>query len=45
MLLFATLAVTPLVTLTGRRWFVPLRRWYGIVFVFDVILDAGYCGE
>jgi DMSO/TMAO reductase YedYZ heme-binding membrane subunit len=39
MLLFATLAVTPLVTVTGHRWFAPLRQWYGIVFALDVILD------
>jgi len=29
--LFLCLLVTPLVTLTGQRWFVPLRRWYGIM--------------
>ena len=40
MLLFATLAITPLVYITGYRWFVPLRRWYGIIFALDVILDA-----
>lgn len=40
LLLFAMLAVTPLRTLTRRQWFVPLRRWYGIVFAFDIFLDA-----
>ena len=29
--LFLCLLVTPMVTLTGQRWFVPLRRWYGIM--------------
>jgi methionine sulfoxide reductase heme-binding subunit len=31
MCLFLCLLVTPLVMLTGQRWFVPLRRWYGIM--------------
>src|SRR6516162_3908863 len=25
-------SITPLITLTGARWFAPLRRWYGIFF-------------
>jgi DMSO/TMAO reductase YedYZ heme-binding membrane subunit len=29
--LFLCLLVTPMVTLTGQRWFVGLRRWYGIM--------------
>jgi methionine sulfoxide reductase heme-binding subunit len=29
--LFICLLITPLVTLTGQRWFVGLRRWYGIM--------------
>jgi sulfoxide reductase heme-binding subunit YedZ len=29
--LFLCLLVTPLVTLTGQRWLVGLRRWYGIM--------------
>ena len=40
LLLFAMLSITPLRTLTRRQWFVPLRRWYGIVFAFDILLDA-----
>ena len=40
LLLFAMLAVTPLVTLTGTRWFTPLRQWYGIMFAVTVIIDA-----
>lgn len=40
LLLFAMLSITPLRTLTRRQWFVPLRRWYGIVFAFDIFLDA-----
>jgi DMSO/TMAO reductase YedYZ heme-binding membrane subunit len=37
--LFLCLLVTPMVTLTGQRWFVPLRRWYGIMFAFSGIGD------
>jgi len=42
--LFLCLLVTPMVTLTGQRWFVPLRRWYGIMFAcsgFGDMLAAG----
>jgi sulfoxide reductase heme-binding subunit YedZ len=39
-LLFLTLLVTPMVTLTSQRWFVPLRKWYGIMFAITVIADA-----
>src|SRR5580698_3760899 len=38
--LFLCLLVTPLVTLTGQRWFVPLRRWYGIMMACTAIGDA-----
>ncbi len=38
--LFVCLLVTPLVTLTGQRWFVPLRRWYGIMMACCAIGDA-----
>ncbi len=38
--LFLCLLVTPLVTLTGQRWFVPLRRWYGIMMGCCGIGDA-----
>jgi methionine sulfoxide reductase heme-binding subunit len=34
--LFLCLLVTPLMTLTGQRWFFPLRRWFG--------LTMGACG-
>src|ERR1039458_2609582 len=40
LLLFAMLSITPLRTLTRRQWFVPLRRWYGIVLAFTIFLDA-----
>jgi DMSO/TMAO reductase YedYZ heme-binding membrane subunit len=40
LVLFAMLAITPLRTLTRRQWFVPLRRWYGIVLAFNIFLDA-----
>jgi methionine sulfoxide reductase heme-binding subunit len=39
-LLLLTLLVTPMVTVTRQRWFVPLRRWYGILFAITVITDA-----
>jgi DMSO/TMAO reductase YedYZ heme-binding membrane subunit len=29
-----------MVTLTGQRWFVPLRRWYGIMMAFTAFGDA-----
>jgi sulfoxide reductase heme-binding subunit YedZ len=38
--LFLCLLVTPMVTLTGQRWFVPLRRWYGIMMACSSIGDA-----
>jgi methionine sulfoxide reductase heme-binding subunit len=42
--LFLCLLVTPLVTLTGQRWFVPLRRWYGIMMACTAIGDATAAG-
>ncbi len=38
--LFLCLLVTPMVTLTGQRWFVGLRRWYGILMACNGIGDA-----
>ena len=38
--LFLCLLVSPLVTLTGQRWFFPLRRWYGIMMAFTGFGDA-----
>lgn len=38
--LFLCLLVTPMVTLTGQRWFIPLRRWYGIMMACCSIGDA-----
>ena len=38
--LFLCLLVTPLVMLTGQRWFVPLRRWYGIMMGCTALGDA-----
>ena len=32
--------ITPLITLTGQRWFAPLRRWYGIMFAVIGIADS-----
>jgi sulfoxide reductase heme-binding subunit YedZ len=42
--LFLCLLVTPLATLTGQRWFVPLRRWYGIMMACSAIGDATAAG-
>ena len=39
-LLFLTLLVTPMITVTRQRWFTPLRRWYGIMFAITAISDA-----
>jgi methionine sulfoxide reductase heme-binding subunit len=39
-LLILTLTVTPVVTLTGQHWFVPLRKWYGIVLGCTATADA-----
>jgi methionine sulfoxide reductase heme-binding subunit len=39
-LLILTLTVTPMVTLTRQHWFVPLRKWYGIVLAYTAIVDA-----
>jgi sulfoxide reductase heme-binding subunit YedZ len=38
--LFLCLLVSPMVTLTGQRWFFPLRRWYGIMMAFTAFGDA-----
>jgi sulfoxide reductase heme-binding subunit YedZ len=42
--LFLCLLVTPMVTITGQRWFVPLRRWYGIMMACTGIGDATAAG-
>jgi methionine sulfoxide reductase heme-binding subunit len=42
--LFLCLLVTPLATLTGQHWFVPLRRWYGIMMACCAIGDATAAG-
>ena len=42
--LFICLLVTPMVTLTGQRWFVPLRRWYGIMMAFTALGDGFAAG-
>ncbi len=33
-------SITPLITLTGQRWFAPLRRWYGIMFALIGLSDS-----
>ncbi len=33
-------SITPVITLTGARWYAPLRRWYGIFFALIGISDA-----
>jgi sulfoxide reductase heme-binding subunit YedZ len=42
--LFLCLLVTPMVTLTGQHWFVPLRRWYGIMMAATAVGDAVAAG-
>jgi methionine sulfoxide reductase heme-binding subunit len=42
--LFLCLLVTPIATITGQRWFVPLRRWYGIMMACCAIGDATAAG-
>ena len=44
LLLMLTLLISPLVTLTRQRWFVPLRRWYGIMFALTAFTDATAAG-
>jgi len=44
LLLMLTLLISPLVTLTRQRWFVPLRRWYGIMFAVTAFADATAAG-
>jgi sulfoxide reductase heme-binding subunit YedZ len=39
-LLILTLTITPLVTLTRQHWFVPLRKWYGIMLGCTATADA-----
>jgi DMSO/TMAO reductase YedYZ heme-binding membrane subunit len=38
--LFLCLLVSPMVMLTGQRWFVPLRRWFGIMMAASAFGDA-----
>jgi DMSO/TMAO reductase YedYZ heme-binding membrane subunit len=40
LLLLATLSITPLVTVTRSHWFVPLRRWFGIMLAVTATTDA-----
>jgi DMSO/TMAO reductase YedYZ heme-binding membrane subunit len=42
--LFLCLLVTPLAMLTGQHWFIPLRRWYGIMMACSAIGDATAAG-
>jgi DMSO/TMAO reductase YedYZ heme-binding membrane subunit len=39
-LLIMTLLVTPMATLARQRWFIPLRRFYGIMFAVTAFTDA-----
>jgi DMSO/TMAO reductase YedYZ heme-binding membrane subunit len=38
--LLIALSITPAITLTGVRFFAPLRRWYGIFFALIGITDG-----
>jgi methionine sulfoxide reductase heme-binding subunit len=42
--LFLCLLVSPMVTITGQRWFFPLRRWYGIMMAACAFGDATAAG-
>jgi methionine sulfoxide reductase heme-binding subunit len=44
LLLFLCLLVSPMVTLTGQRWFFGLRRWYGIMMAFCGLGDMFAAG-
>jgi methionine sulfoxide reductase heme-binding subunit len=37
---FLCVTITPLITVTGQRWFAPLRRWYGIMFAVIGLADS-----
>ena len=39
-LLILTLTVTPMVNVTGQHWFVPLRKWYGVMIAVTATTDA-----
>jgi DMSO/TMAO reductase YedYZ heme-binding membrane subunit len=39
LIFLSMLAVTPLAALTGKRWFVPLRWWFGVVFFANALTD------
>ena len=39
LLLILTLLITPLSTLTRQRWFIPLRRWYGVMMAITAFTD------
>jgi DMSO/TMAO reductase YedYZ heme-binding membrane subunit len=38
--LFLCLTVTPMITLTGSRWYFPLRRWYGVMMAPIAFADT-----
>jgi methionine sulfoxide reductase heme-binding subunit len=40
LLLMLTLLITPLSAITRQRWFIPLRRWYGLMFAATAFSDA-----
>jgi DMSO/TMAO reductase YedYZ heme-binding membrane subunit len=39
-LLLLCLLVTPLSLLTRQRWFIPMRRWYGVMLALSAATDA-----
>lgn len=39
-LLFACLLISPLVLVTGNRWLLPLRKWYGIMAGITAVADG-----
>jgi DMSO/TMAO reductase YedYZ heme-binding membrane subunit len=44
LLLLATLSITPLVTVTKSHWFIPLRKWFGIMLAITATSEAIMAG-
>src|SRR3989442_1597690 len=40
LIFLAMLTITPLITITGKRWFAPLRWWYGVTFFATAAVEC-----